>query len=78
MESPLNPTTSRVSPCTPTPAPGGRGDVVPATIIILVVVLSTLWLATLGMTAAAIGTLLTATTTAAGYLVRQLRGTVTR
>lgn len=69
---------SRVSPCILTPVTAPRGDVVPVTIIILVVVLSSLYLATLGMTAAAIGTLLTATAGAASYLVRLLRGQVTR
>lgn len=74
----MNDPTSGLSPCAPAPIAGPRSDAVPVTIIILVVVLSSVYLATLGMTAVAVGSLLTAATAAAGYLVRQMRGQVTR
>ena len=68
----MNDLTSRVSTCTPAATTRPRGDVAPV-IIILVVLLSTLYLASLGMAAATLDSVLTTTAAGAGYLVRQTR-----
>jgi hypothetical protein len=63
--------------CDPHPVIPLPTGVVPATIIVVVIV-AMVWLAVSGLPPEAISSLLAAAAAAAGYLVRQLRGQVSR